>query len=90
MTPEYALGMRTGGVEELFTFRLRKWMAHERVSQTRLGSLLGLSQDAISDRMRGRTSWSLAEIDRLEELMKISLLDVTDFVADFRFNVNAA
>lgn len=45
------------------------------VSQRRLGALLGMSQQAVSDRWRGRTPWTVDELERLEQLFGLPALE---------------
>ena len=51
-------------------------MGRRRITQKRLAQLLGMSQAAISDRQRGHTPWSLAELDRVAGLFGLPASDL--------------
>jgi hypothetical protein len=42
------------------------------LSQTAVGRIVGLTQASVTDRYRGRTDWSLNEIELLEEAMGLA------------------
>ena len=40
-------------------------MTSERLNQTQLGALIGLQQTNVSARLRGKTRWTLDDLDKL-------------------------
>ena len=42
------------------------------ISQRRLSLALGMAQQSISDRWRGRTPWTLDEVERLESVLGLA------------------
>lgn len=46
---------------------VRALMGRHQVSQTTLAAWLGLTQPAVSARLRGATEWKVSEIDRISE-----------------------
>ena len=42
------------------------------ISQRRLSSAMGISQQSISDRWRGRIPWTLDEVERLEPVLGLT------------------
>ena len=51
-------------------------MGRRRVTQKRLAQMLGMSQAAVSDRQRGHTPWSLAELDQVADLFEVTVADL--------------
>lgn len=51
-------------------------MGRRRVTQKRLAQMLGMSQAAVSDRQRGHTPWSLAELDQVADLFGVTVADL--------------
>lgn len=53
--------------------RIMAALAAERITQLELAALLGISRPAVSDRMRGRSRWSLAEVVALADRLGVSV-----------------
>ena len=47
------------------TREVRRWMAEAKLTQADVAGTLGLSQPAMSKRLRGITRWSLDDLDAL-------------------------
>lgn len=46
------------------------------LTQTEIGHRLGLSKQAMSDRMVGRTRWSLADVVEIAAILEVSVDDL--------------
>lgn len=57
-----------------FTRTVQAVMEAEGLAQADLGVIVGLSQQAVSDRMTGRTSWRLAELEALANALNRELV----------------
>lgn len=57
---------------ELVSGEVRAECARREITQRDLAKLLGMSQQAVSDRWRGRTPWSLNETERLEGVLGLA------------------
>lgn len=68
-TPQLALTAPPGTYSEIIRGEIKAECARRDISQRGVAALLGLSQPAVSDRWRGRTPWSLNEIERLESVL---------------------
>lgn len=44
---------------------VKRYMKSERLNQTQLGALIGLQQTSVSARLRGKTRWTLDDLDKL-------------------------
>lgn len=47
-----------------------------RLSQRRVAPAIGLSQQALSDRLIGRTPFTLADLDRLAEYLGVTVVEL--------------
>lgn len=61
--------MRT--LQEDITRQVKIYMSLNDLSQSKLGDLIGLSQTAVSSRLKGRVKWSLRDIEALNEYISI-------------------
>lgn len=44
---------------------VKRYLSAERMNQTQLGARIGLQQTTVSARLRGKTRWTLDDLDRL-------------------------
>lgn len=56
---------------ETVAANIRAEAARRRQTQTSLGRALGMSQVAVSDRYRGRTPWTLNEVEAVARLLQV-------------------
>ena len=61
---------------------VRDALASRGIRQVDAAAALGLSQQATSDRLRGRTPFTLADLERLAELLGIPVADLVQPRAD--------
>lgn len=72
-----ALTRRAGSeLVEAVAENVRGEAARRRLTQTDLARALGMSQVAVSDRYRGRTPWTLGEIEALTRVLRVRLEDL--------------
>lgn len=45
--------------------QIKRFMTSEHLNQTQLGARIGLQQTNVSARLRGKTRWTLDDLDRL-------------------------
>lgn len=55
---------------------VREELTHQHLTQRDVALALGLSQPAISDRLRGRTPFTLADLERLAALLGIDVVEL--------------
>ena len=55
---------------------VREELARRGIRQVDVALALGLSQPAISDRLRGRTPFTLADLERLAELLGVNVAEL--------------
>ncbi|WP_372593577.1 helix-turn-helix domain-containing protein [Actinotalea sp.] len=55
---------------------VREHLRRRGVSQRTAGPLLGMSQQALSDRLTGRTPFTLADLERLADLLDLPVSDL--------------
>lgn len=53
-------------------------MAVRRMTQAQLAAALGVTQPAVSARLRGRTRWSVDDLDKLSELFGMRVADLVE------------
>ena len=59
----------TSSFADAVAANIRAEAARHRLTQTELARALGMSQVAVSDRHRGRTPWTLNEIEAVAQLL---------------------
>lgn len=57
---------------EIIRDEVKAEAARRGISQRRLSSAMGISQQSISDRWRGRIPWTLDEVERLEPVLGLT------------------
>lgn len=55
---------------------VREHLRQRGITQQQAGPVLGLSQQALSDRLTGRTAFSLADLERLADLLGIDVREL--------------
>lgn len=45
--------------------QVKRYMKSEHLNQTQLGARIGLQQTSVSARLRGKTRWTLDDLDKL-------------------------
>lgn len=55
---------------------VREELAHRGIRQRQAAPAIGLSQQALSDRLTGRTPFTLPDLERLAELLGIDVLEL--------------
>lgn len=60
---------------------VRAAMARKRKTQNDVAGELGLSRQAVSDRLRGRTPWTVSEIHQLARLLDVPACALVDPLA---------
>lgn len=63
---------------------IREAVRRSPLTQTEIGSHLGLSQPAISDRLRGRTRWTAEEVRRLARLLDTTVDELLNDPAEVK------
>lgn len=62
-----------GTAQGIVSGNLRAEMARRKISQKQLGEVLGLTQAAVSKRLRDITPWSVPELEAAAELLGVSV-----------------
>ncbi|MDO8107132.1 helix-turn-helix transcriptional regulator [Isoptericola sp. b441] len=60
------------------TATVRQVLRERHLSQEQLGEVLGLSQQAVSDRLRGRTRFSLRDLDALARHLGVPVAELLE------------
>ena len=63
-------------IEHHVTTNVETLLRQTQWTQRALSEALHLSQPAVSDRMRGRTPWTLADVESLADLFDVDPLDL--------------
>lgn len=71
-TQELAPAAPSTTYSELMRGEVKAECARRDLNQRGLAALMGMSQQAVSDRWRGRTPWALNEIELLESVLGLT------------------
>lgn len=69
-------------VEQLISERVHQLMFRNRLTQTRLAPQLGMTQSALSAKLRNRRGWTIDELVMAAAVMGVSLTDILQPVLD--------
>ena len=69
-------------VDECVARNVRAELARRLLSQTVLADALGISQSAVSRRLLGTTSWTIAELATVARLLKVPMTVLVPESAD--------
>ena len=59
--------------------RVRSFMANERINQSRMAQIIGISQPSLSQKLRGMRPWSDDDLDSLIVAEVIGETDIPDY-----------
>ena len=65
-----------GRLSELVSQEVRAWMARQGIKQAELAEALGITQQAVSHRLTGRTSWNLDDLEPVAALLGVSVSEL--------------
>ena len=62
-----------GRLSEIVSEEVRAWMARRGIRQAQLAEALGISQQSVSMRLTGRTSWNVDDLEPVAQLLGVSV-----------------